>query len=149
MRLTGPRKGNGGQTTTAATHPIPTRPDVPDSPKALLHLACFPAHLPVPHALVVQNPRPQAIELQTSDPAVVRHPQLAENAPALPHYDRGIEVFRRRRDQDFFRVLRQRLPDLELEVGAQVRRFGGAADHHDAAEQVAAAALVVAGCDVD
>lgn len=106
-------------------------------------------HLPVPHALVVQNPRSQTVILEPSDPAVVRHTKLAKHAATLPDDDRGVEIFGRRRDEDLFRVLGQGLADLRLEVRAEIGRFGGTADDHDAAEQVAAAAVVCAGGDFD
>ena len=90
--------------------------------------------LPVPHAFVVQNSRSQTIVLQTSNPTVVRHAQLAKHTATLPHDDRRVEVFGRWCDENLFRVLRQCLADLRLEVGAEMRSLGGAADDHDAAE---------------
>ena len=64
-----------------------------------------PLHLPVPHALVVQDPRSQTIILQPSDPAIVGHAQLAKHAAALPDDDRRVEVFGWRSDKDLLRVL--------------------------------------------
>lgn len=103
----------------------------------------------MPHALVVQDPRSQTIILQSSNPAVVRHAQLAKHAAALPDDDRRVEIFWRRRDKDLFRVLGQGLADLRLEVGTEVGSLGGAADDHDAAEEVAAAAIIGASGDFD
>jgi len=108
-----------------------------------------PSHLPVPHALVVQNPSSQTIILQSSDPAIVGHAQLAKYAATFPDDDRGIEIFGRRRNENLFRVLGQSLADLRLEVRAEIGRFGSTTDDHDAAEQVAATAVVGASGDLD
>lgn len=96
----------------------------------------------MPHTLIIQNPRAQPIELQRPNPTIVRHAQLPKHAAALPDQDGGIQVLGRRRDEDLLGPLRQGLAQLQLQVRAEAGRLGRAADDHDAAEQVAAAAVV-------